>query len=110
MPRSAASLIDVRRWVGAAAVGAALAFGLVSERIAYGWDKPVRWVPDLIVGLVLVIAGLGVAAARGTGVLLAATGTRLVRRQPRPLALYWHRGPLVHLLLSYPRVAPPLPA
>src|SRR5262245_34776022 len=75
VPHSAVSSIEVRRWAGAVVVGAALTFGLASELIAYGWDRPVRWIPDLIVGLAYLIAGaLALPAARGTGVLLAATG------------------------------------
>jgi signal transduction histidine kinase len=107
VPRSAASSTDVRRWVGAAAVGATLAFGLASERIAYGWDRPIRWIPDLIVGLAFVTAGgLALPAARSTGVLLAATGLAWYAGNLDPFALYWHRGPLVHLLLTYPAWRP----
>jgi len=43
-----------------------------------------------------------VPAARGIGVLLAATGLAWYAGNLDPVALYWHRGPLVHLLLTYP--------
>ena len=81
-------------------VVAALGAGAVG---AYTGMPPDAWVPDLAVGL----AALGLAAASwrtsrvvsALSLLLAATwwaGTIW------PVALYWHRGVLVHLVLSVP--------
>ncbi|GAB3847213.1 hypothetical protein [Dactylosporangium cerinum] len=106
MPRFAASSADVRRSLGAAvALGSALsgALGVASEWFAYGWDDPVRWLPDLIVGMTLLVAGAwAFPAARGTGALLLATGLLWYAGNLDQAALYWHRAPLMHLLLTYP--------
>ncbi|GAA3563759.1 sensor histidine kinase [Kribbella ginsengisoli] len=62
-------------------------------------------VVDTIVGTTL--AGLGLAAAskrpRATGLLMTATAIAWFAGNLGGLALFLHRGPLVHLLLSYPR-------
>ncbi|HTJ37030.1 MAG TPA: hypothetical protein VL738_27710 [Dactylosporangium sp.] len=103
MLRFAASSSDARRWLGAGAVGAAAALGLASEWYAYGWDRPTRWIPDFVVGVAFLLAAGGAwPAARRTGVLLAATGVMWYAGNLDQLAVFWHRGPLVHLLLTYP--------
>lgn len=60
-------------WITVCVAG--LASGLVVEYLALGWGSPLRWLPDLAVGMTLIGAG-GVAARRstGVGVLLAAAG------------------------------------
>jgi signal transduction histidine kinase len=94
---------EVRRSVGAGALGAAVALGVASEWIAYGWDSPIRWLPDLIVGMTLLVAGgWAFPVARGTGALLLATGLAWYAGNLDQMALYWHRAPLIHLLLTYP--------
>jgi signal transduction histidine kinase len=99
---------------------AAAAFGLTAERVQFGWNDPRHWVPDLAVGWVLIACGLIAAARRpksGTGVLMAAAGFswffgNFAGVGVRPLAwlaaqtLYFHRGPLVHLILAYPTGRP----
>jgi signal transduction histidine kinase len=89
---------------GTAPLGAAaIAVGLWAESRAYDWDQPAWWVPDLLVGWTILGAGLVAWSARGStavGVLLAATGIAwLIGFTPE--TLYLHRGPLVHLLLTY---------
>ena len=109
MPRCAAFCPDslARRWVGVAGVAACLAFGVVSERIAFGWDRPGAWVPDLAVGLAFLAGGCWAwPAQRGTGVLLVLTALAWYLGNVHAVALYWHRGPLVHLLLTFPTWRP----
>lgn len=84
-----------------AAIG--IAGGSVADAWAYGVDQPVLWLPDLAVGVVLFVAGASlVVRARGTGVLLTATGVAWFAGTALPEATYWHRGVLVHLLVAYP--------
>lgn len=84
---------------------AAIVLGIVAESVAFSFDDPLLWVPDLIVGWVLIACG-GLAwerkGSRGTGGLLAATGVTWFLGTVSPALLYIHRGPLVHLLLTYP--------
>lgn len=92
-----------RRRAGVAVAVAGLAFGVGSELLSFGWEEPSRWVPDLVVGLVFI--GTGIAAwttERGTGALLTATGFAWFAANYGPIALYWNRGTLIHLLLAYP--------
>jgi signal transduction histidine kinase len=95
-------------------VGAAL--GLAAERVQFGWSDPRHWIPDLAVGWVFMVCGLIAAARRPEsriGLLMAATGFSWFFGNfggvgLSPLAwlaaqtLYLHRGPLVHLVLTYP--------
>jgi signal transduction histidine kinase len=78
-------------------------FGLASEWAGFGWQDPRSWMPDLIVGLAFV--GCGAYAwprSRGTGSLLTATGFAWFLGNFATVALYWHRGPLVQILVTYP--------
>lgn len=91
-----------------AVVAVALCAGLAAESIAFDWDEPLRWLPDLVVGLAFV--GLAVDAwprSRGTAWLAAAVGAAWFAGTVLPAAIFWHRGFLVHLLLAYPYVRPP---
>src|SRR5918996_6590994 len=84
---------------------ATLALGVAAEWYAYSGDEPRRWLPDLAVGLVLVGGGLAAweqSRERGAGALLAASGLAWFLGNFDASALYVHRGPLVHLLLTYP--------
>ena len=96
---------------------AALALGVAAESAAYGWDAPGDWVPDLATGWVVIACGL-VAWSRGStalgGPLLTLTGfawfaPNFATADSTLLswlaahALYLHRGPLVHLVVTYPR-------
>ncbi|WP_053225937.1 sensor histidine kinase [Solirubrobacter soli] len=88
-------------WSGAAALG------LVAEAAAYSWDQPGRWVPDLAVGLTFIACGLlAWERRRGAGALLAATGVTWFLGTYSTDLVYLHRGPLVHLLIAYPRARP----
>lgn len=91
-------------WAAIAVGLAAVALGLASEAIAFDWDETWRWAPDLLAGWTLV--GAGLVAWRGqrgaaVGGLLTASGF-LWFLGFWPVAVFWHRGPLVHLLLTYP--------
>ena len=92
----------MRRSVVAMA-GAAVVLGLAAEAVAYDWDAPERWLPDLVVGWTMLGAGIvvwGARRARGAAVLLMVTGvTWFVGLTPA--TLYLHRGPLVHLLVAF---------
>ena len=79
--------------------------GIVAEWVAYGWDRPGRWLPDLITGWVLIACGLAGWSARPgsrSGPLMAVTGFAWFAGTFSAEAIYLHRGPLVHLVLSYP--------
>jgi signal transduction histidine kinase len=81
-------------------LAAAIAAGLASGQAAYGWAQPERWIPDLLAGLVLV--GAGLYARKAPGALLVATGFAWFAGNLDPALWYWHRGPLIHLLLAFP--------
>jgi len=79
-----------------------VAGGVVVDSWAFDMDQPLQWLPDLAVGVVLIVAGAALAArVRGTGVRLIATGMAWFAGTALPEATYWHRGVLVHLLVSY---------
>lgn len=83
--------------------GAALALGLVAEAHAFSWSDTRYWLPDLVTGLaVLACAAAAWPRARSTSLLLAATGATWFLGNFAPDLLYLHRGPLVHLLLTFP--------
>ena len=98
-------------WPAGAVVGAAAEWRL------YGWVDPGGWVPDLLTGWSLIGCGLAGRACRPqsrSGALLAAAGFAwfvpgFAGGGVGPLgwlsahALYLHRGPLVQLVLTYPR-------
>ena len=70
-------------------------------------QHPVVLVADLVVGAVLVLGGLLLARReRPAGALLALTGGAWFVGFFWSGALFWHRGPLVHLLLAFPGVRP----
>ncbi|GAA1018302.1 two-component sensor histidine kinase [Acrocarpospora pleiomorpha] len=78
----------------------AVVAGLASEWVAYRWEQPGQWIPDLLTGLVLV--GSGLYARKAPGTLLIATGFAWFAGNLDPALWYWHRGPLIHLLLMFP--------
>ena len=95
---------------------AGVALGVVGEWALYGWEDPARWVPDLAAGWSMLGCGL-LAWSRWpqsrAGVLMTAVGLswfagNFVTADTAWLAwlsahaLFWYRGPLVHLVLSYP--------
>ena len=88
-----------------------ITLGLVSESVAYGWGRPLLWVPDLAVGLLWCPVALRLwPSRRAAAVLALALGITWFFGGLAPVAVFWHRGPLVHLLLllafaGRPRVA-----
>ena len=84
---------------------AALVLAVASESAAFAWDDPGRWLPDLAVGLTFIFCGLLAWErwnAAAVGALLAATGVSWFLGNFWAELLYLHRGPLVHLVLTYP--------
>jgi signal transduction histidine kinase len=95
--------------------GAAL--GILAEQIYFGLGDARHWVPDLVTGWSLIACGLIGWSRRPdsrSGALMAATGFawfagNFTTAGLGPVdwlaahALYLYRGPLVHLVLSYPR-------
>ena len=89
---------------------AAAAVGVAAEWRMYGWADPRGWVPDLVTGWFLIGCGLAGWARRPqswSGALLAAVGFAWFAPDFSAWlsahALYLHRGPLVQLVLTYPR-------
>ena len=97
------------------AAGAAL--GIFAEQAYFGWSDARHWIPDLVTGWSLIACGLVGWSRRPesrSGPLMAATGFawfagNFATAGLGPLdwlaahALYLYRGPLFHLVLSYPR-------
>ncbi len=95
---------------------AGVAVGVAAEWVGIGWTEPVQWIPDLAVGWTFIGCGLIAAWKRPesrSGWLMVATGFTWFlgnfSEVDMPViawvaahAVYLHRGPLVHLLLSYP--------
>jgi signal transduction histidine kinase len=91
--------------------------GVAAEWRLYGWADPGGWVPDLLTGWTLIGCGLAGWARRPhsrSGAPLAAAGLAwfvpdFAAASAGLLgwvgahALYLHRGPLVQLVLTYPR-------
>jgi anti-sigma regulatory factor (Ser/Thr protein kinase) len=60
---------------------------------------------DAVVGLVFVVCGLVASARRtesATGQLMVLAGFAWLTGSLVPVALFWHRGPVVHLCLTFP--------
>jgi signal transduction histidine kinase len=86
-------------------VPAGLALGIAAELVSYSSAELDRAAADLLVGWVLIGCGLLAWERRGdsrVGPLLAATGVAWFLGSFWTAALYLHRGPLVHALLSFP--------
>ena len=85
---------------------AGAAVGIAAEWVYFGWDDPGEWLPDLVTGWTLIACGLAGWARRPesrSGPLLTATGFAwFAANLLGDPALYLHRGPLLHLTLSYP--------
>jgi hypothetical protein len=92
---------------------AGIALGLCAELVTYRSGELERAAADLAVGWALIGCGL-VAWERKPalrfGPLMAAAGAAWFLGTFATAALYLHRGPLVHALLSYPtgRLSRPL--
>jgi len=86
-----------------ALLAGAVAFGLITEDVAFGLSNPRRWVPDLLVGVVVTGAGLfAFRLQRGTGTLLIAAGLVWWLGNLIPVVLYLHRGLFLHAISTYP--------
>jgi signal transduction histidine kinase len=99
---------------------AGIALGLIAEQVAFGWGNPGRWVPDLAVGWSFIGCGLIAAARRPesrSGAIMTATGFTWFAGNfshaglgavdwSASHALYLYRGPLIHLILTYPSGRP----
>ena len=86
-------------------VPAGIALGLASEWASYEPGELDTAVADLIAGWAMLGCGLAAWSRRPesrAGLLMAATGVAWFAGGLLPAAVYLHRGPLVHLLLSYP--------
>jgi signal transduction histidine kinase len=104
------------RWFRLLLWPAGALFGITAEWIFFGWDDPRHWVPDLLTGWSLIACGLVAWSRRPesrSGALMTATGFgwflgNFATSGTAPLdwlgahALYVYRGPLVHLLVTYP--------
>ena len=83
---------------------AALAAAIVTEATGSGLQNPSQWLPDLVVGMALITAGLlrpDGAQSRTPVLLVAAGGTWFVGTL-FPAAIYLHRGLLAHAALTFP--------
>lgn len=103
------------RWFRLLLWPAGAALGIAAEWTSFGWGDPRHWVPDLVTGWMLIACGLVAWSRRPdsrSGPLMAATGFTwflgnfAVDVGPvgwvAAHALYLYRGPLVHLLVTYP--------
>jgi signal transduction histidine kinase len=91
--------------------------GLGAEWVAFGWTDAHRWIPDLVVGWAFIGCGLIATDRRPesrSGPLMAVTGFTWFLGNFAGVeadfvawvaahGIYVHRGPLVHLILAYPR-------
>jgi signal transduction histidine kinase len=104
------------RWIRLLLWPAGAVFGIAAEWIFFGWGDPRHWAPDLVTGWTLIACGLVAWSRRPesrSGALMAATGFswflgNFAATGVAPVdwvgahALYVYRGPLVHLLVTYP--------
>lgn len=93
------------RRVRLAALVAGVAFGLAAEWVSYQPGSQSRSIADLVVGWVLIGSGLLTWERRPQsrfGPLMALSGGAWFLGSVVTAALYLHRGPLIHALLSYP--------
>lgn len=104
----------VERWWRAAGTGGrggvrltvvvvGLVLGAATEAATFGWGEPLRALPDLAVGVCFL--GCGVVtwrSSRGAGTLFGATAAAWFLGTLWQPAVVLHRGPLAHLLFSYP--------
>jgi signal transduction histidine kinase len=93
-----------RRPVGVAAAG--LAIAVAAESVTYLPEEPGMAAADAAVGLAFI--GLGVVAwqrrpSSRSGLLMTVAGVAWFAGSFVDAALFLHRGPLVHLLVGYPR-------
>jgi signal transduction histidine kinase len=90
-----------------------IAFGVAAEWASFSADDPTLAVADFAVGSVLLLCGVATWDWRResrVGALMSLAGLTWFLGTAFEPALYLHRGPLVHLYLSYPngRLSTPL--
>jgi len=104
------------RWLRLLLWPAGAVLGVAGEWIFFGWDDPRHWVPDVVTGWTLIGCGLVAWSRRPesrSGVLLTVAGFawflgNFAASDVDSIAwlgahaLYVYRGPLVHLLVTYP--------
>src|SRR5512133_249316 len=81
---------------------AGAALGSLAEQVYFGWGDARHWVPDLVTGWSLIACGLVGWSRRPesrSGPLMAASGFAWFAGNFATA----YRGPLFHLVLSYPR-------
>lgn len=95
--------------IGCLGIVLSVVLGLAVEAVAFEWDDPGRWAPDLAVGLAFLLCGI-LALSRwprvDAGMLLVATGLAWFGGGLSSAALNLHRGSLFHLFLTYPNARP----
>ena len=104
------------RWFRLLLWPAGALFGIAAEWISFGWGDARHWVPDLVTGWTLIACGLVAWSRRPgsrTGALMVATGFswffgNFANTDVGAVdwlganGLYFYRGPLIHLLITYP--------
>ena len=104
------------RWFRLLLWPAGAAFGIAAEWIFFGWGDPRHWVPALVTGWTLIACGLVAWSRRPdsrSGALMTAAGFSWFLGNFATAgftavdwlgahALFVYRGPLVHLLVTYP--------
>lgn len=93
-------------WRAVAVAAAGLAVAVAAESVTYLPEEPGLAAVDATVDLAFI--GLGVVAwqrrpSSRSGLQMAATGFAWFAGSLADAALFLHRGPLVHLLVGYPR-------
>ena len=95
------------RAIQASLIAAGLASGLVAVTLGGEWSDPLVWASDLVVGIVfIVVSALLWTTARMAALLALAVGVTWYLGSFLPLAEYWHRGPVIHLILLAPLYRP----
>ena len=87
-----------------AVIAVGVVLGIAAEWSAYLPDDPVSAIGDFGVGLVFIVGGaLVLRRSATTGTLLVTTGFAWFLGGFSSWLVFLHRGPLVHLLLTFPR-------
>lgn len=91
----------------AAVVVAVLLVGTGVEYVANGLVRPRVWLPDLAVGAVFLLSGWFVRRRSvSVAALLALVGITWFAGALIPGLVFLHRGPVIHLLVTYPKGRP----
>lgn len=86
-----------------AAPVAGLGLGTLAIAAGGGFRSAWLWAPDLLAGVAFfVLAGVAWPRHRRLALIAAMAGSLWFAGSVWDIAVFWHRGPLVHLLLTYP--------